>query len=148
MHIRLAKEEDNKIVSKLLKNLQGDYYPYKMLSPAYVLEKIRFKNDFFFLAIETEPIGVLRASIVDIDLSDLRMMFVAEAYRKKGVGEELVKTALDFLKKKKMRKVIARAKADNTAAIKLFEKMGFKQEGYFKEHYRKGQDIVQMYLFL
>jgi ribosomal protein S18 acetylase RimI-like enzyme len=47
-----------------------------------------------------------------------------------------------------MRKVLARSKADNEEAISLFGKFGFEQEGYFKEHYRKDIDVVQLSKFI
>src|SRR3989344_2172316 len=53
-----------------------------------------------------------------------------------------------YIKEKMKRKIIARTKSDNSDAIKFFENNEFNQEGYFKEHYRKGIDVVQLCRFL
>lgn len=152
MKIRLAAAKDAKDVAAIIKkHSQDDYMGYATFSEKYILEKMK-KNNFFFVAEDAlasgKIIGCIRASIVDIDLAEIRQICVDEQYRKQGIASVLLQTAMDFLKKKKMRKVAARSKADNKEAIRLFEKNGFEKEGYFKEHYRKGIDIVQMAKFL
>lgn len=149
MKIRLAASKDAKEVVAIIKrHSQSDYMGYVTFNEKYILEKMK-KNNFFFIAQDNKKvIGCLRASIVDVDLAEIRQICVDEGYRKKGVATKLLEVALDLLKRKGMRKIVARSKSDNAAAIALFEKFGFEQEGYFKEHYRKGIDIVQMAKFL
>jgi ribosomal protein S18 acetylase RimI-like enzyme len=148
MKIRLAKEKDAAAVAVIIKkHHQSDYMGYATFSASYVKDKMK-KNNFYFVAEDKKIIGCIRASIVDLDLAEIRTLCVDEQYRGKGIAKQLVKTALTCLKKKKMRKVVARTKSDNKEAISLFKSFGFEQEGYFKEHFRKGIDIVQMGLFL
>ena len=92
--------------------------------------------------------GVARLSVVELDLAEIRTLCVDEGQREKGIATDLLQTALEFLKKKKMRKIVTRSKADNTVEISLFKKMGFEKEGYVKEHYRKGIDVVQLAKFV
>ena len=149
MKIKLATAKDAEEVSAIIKrHAQQDYMGYATFNESYIKEKMK-KNNFFFAAVDNEKIiGCIRASIVDIDLAEIRTLCVDETYRGKGLATELLQTSLDFLKKKKMRKVVARSKADNKEAIRLFEKLGFEKEGYFKEHYREGIDIIQLGKFL
>ena len=149
MKIRPAVVKDAKDVAAIIKrHAQSDYMGYATFNDSYIRDKMK-KNNFFFVAEEKDKIiGCIRASIVDLDLAEIRTLCVDEKYRKKGIATGLLQTAIDFLGKKKMRKIAARSKADNKDAIKLFEKTGFVQEGHFKEHYRKGIDIVQMAKFL
>ena len=149
MKIRLAIAKDAKDVAAIIKrHAQDDYMGYVTFKEAYIKDKMK-KNNFFFVAEDSDKIiGCIRASIVDLDLAEIRTLCVDEGYRKKGLATELLQEALKLLREKKMRKVAARSKADNTDAIRLFEKAGFEKEGYFREHYRKGIDIIQMGKFL
>ena len=149
MKIRLAAAKDAKKVADIIKHhSQSDYMGYATFNEGYIKDKMK-KNNFFFVAEDKDKIvGCIRSSIVDLDLAEIRTLCVDKDQRKKGIATKLLQTTLDFLKKNKMRKIVARSKADNKTAIKLFEKMGFEQEGYFREHYREGIDIVQMAKFL
>lgn len=148
MEIRLAATEDAKNVADIIKrNSQEDYMGYVTFDYQYIKDKM--KKDFFFVVDDAEKIvGCIRISIVDMDLAEIRTLCVDEVYRKQGIVTKLLEHAIDLLRKKSMRKVVARAKADNNIAINLFKKFGFEQEGYFREHYRKGIDVVQMAKFL
>ena len=149
MKIRLAAAKDAENVAKIIKrHSQTDYIGYVTFKDTYIRDKMK-RNNFFFIAEENNKIiGCIRASIVDLDLAEIRTLCVDEDHQKHGIATKLLQTALEFLKKKKMRKVVTRSKADNAAAIRLFEKMGFEKEGYFKEHYRKGINVVQLAKFV
>ena len=157
MKILLATDKDAKLVADIIKrHSQTDYMGYATFNESYIKDKMK-KNNFFFIAVTKDAgassaskriIGCIRASIVDVDLAEIRTLCVDEDYRKRGIATQLIETTLDLLKKNKVRKLVARSKADSTVAIKLFEKMGFEREGYFREHYRKGIDVVQMAKFL
>lgn len=151
MKIRLAAKKDARDVAAIIKrHSQSDYMGYATFSESYIKEKMK-KNNFFFVAAAKNNktiVGCIRASIVDLDLAEIRQVCVDEEYRKKGIAGKLLQAALGLLKKKNMRKVAARTKADNADAIRLFEKAGFEKEAYFREHYRKGVDIIQFGKFL
>ena len=149
MKTRLATAKDSEEVAAIIKrHAQDDYMGYATFNDTYIKVKMK-KNNFFFVAEDSDKIvGCIRASIVDLDLAEIRTLCVDEGYRKKGLATELLQEALKLLREKKMRKVAARSKADNTEVIRLFEKAGFEKEGYFREHYRKGIDIIQMGKFL
>ncbi|HLD39071.1 MAG TPA: GNAT family N-acetyltransferase [archaeon] len=147
--IRIATKKDAKDVAAIIKkHAQQDYMGYATFSESYIKDKMK-KNNFFIVSEDRDRIvGCIRASIVDLDLAEIRTLCVDEEYRKQGIATELIQKTLDLLEKNKMRKIVARAKADNKIAINLFKKSGFDQEGYFREHYRKGIDVVQMSKFL
>ncbi len=156
MEIRLAEEKDAKAVADIIKrHSQDDYMGYVTFDHRYIIEKMK-KNNFYFVAESKDVqstsnasvIGCIRASIVDLDLAEIRTMCVDEPHRRKGVASRLLEEALELLKEKKMRKVVARSKADAKEAMAFFEKNGFVKEGFFKEHYRKGIDIVQFGKFI
>ena len=148
MSIRLAAAKDAAEIAAIIKrHHQSDYMGYAEFGCSYIKDKMK-KNNFFLVAGDRKIVGCARASIVDVDLAEIRTLCVDEEYRKHGIATELLESAMQLMKEKKMRKLVARTKADNMEAVRLFERLGFTQEGYFREHYRKGIDVVQMAKFL
>ena len=150
VHVHIATPADAKEVAAIIKrHSETDYMGYVTFTDKYIKDKMK-KNNFYFIATnkDGDVIGCIRASIVDLDLAEIRTVCVDKEYQGKGIASELMKIALEFLKKKKMRKVAVRCKADNKASMAIFTKFGFEKEGYFKEHYRKGIDVVQYGKFL
>jgi len=147
MQIRLANKNDAKEIADIIKrHFEEDYMGFASFGEKYIKEKM--KKDKFFVASDNGVMGCLRISFVDIDLAEIRALCVDKEFRKKGIAQMLLDSSIEFMKEKKMRKIIARTKADNNDAIRFFEDNEFKHEGYFKEHYRKTIDVVQLYRFL
>ncbi|MCX6816211.1 MAG: N-acetyltransferase [Candidatus Aenigmarchaeota archaeon] len=152
MKIRIAKQNDAAEVAALLKKHYEDIYKGSVtFDKKYILRKMKEKT-FYVVACDNEInnkiVGCNRTSIVDIDLAELRMLCLDEKYRGRRMGKKLMAETLNFLKKKKMRKVVARVKPNNKLTISMLKSFGFKKEAYLKEHFRKGQDIIQFYKFL
>mgnify|MGYP001576935100 CR=1 FL=1 len=146
--IRTAIKKDAKAIAEIIKkHFETDYMGFANFDDKYIKEKMK-KDAFFVAENDGKIIGCTRLAFVDIDLAEIRTLCVDKEFRRQGIAQSLIDGAVKFLKEKKMRKVIARAKSDNKEAVRILEKNGFKQEGYFKEHYRKGIDVVQFYKFL
>lgn len=60
---------------------------------------------------------------------------IDKEWRKKGLGDALMKFAIEFCKKKKFRKISLSVFSSNQAAITLYKKYGFINEGVRKEQY-------------
>ena len=56
-------------------------------------------------------------------------MGVAASHRRRGVGEQLAKAALNRSRAAGLKRVELEVFASNRAAIKLYEKLGFEREG-------------------
>lgn len=149
MKIETAKINDSKNITDLIQKNFGKDYELFRIGESSILDKMKDEKNQFMVAKEGEKIiGVVRASIEDLDLVELRWLAVEDNYRGKGVGTDLVKYALEFLKKKKMRKVVARTKSSDAVAASLFLNLGFEIEGYFRDHFRKGTNIIQFAKFI
>ncbi len=78
-------------------------------------------------------------------------MGLIDGYRGRGLGTQLITKALKHAKAIGLEKVELSVYTENTAAIKLYKKMGFTEIGVVK-HYRKlnGRyfDCVEMEIFL
>lgn len=78
-------------------------------------------------------------------VADLGLM-VAEGRRRQGVGTALIQEALSWAREAGVRKVELHVFPHNEPAIALYEKLGFRREGYRHRHYRRGRDYVDAIL--
>jgi RimJ/RimL family protein N-acetyltransferase len=78
-------------------------------------------------------------------VADLGLM-VAASHRRQGIGTRLLEAALDWARHSGVRKIELHVFPWNTGAIALYERFGFVQEGYRKEHYRRGDGYVDAIL--
>ncbi len=62
----------------------------------------------------------------------LSSMVVIESYRKKGIGEKLVKFSIKNLPKE-IKLILLEVNENNKTALKLYKKLGFKKYGYLKK---------------
>lgn len=78
-------------------------------------------------------------------VADLGLM-VAEGKRRKGVGTALIEEAIKWARAAGVRKVELHVFPHNEPAISLYEKLGFRREGYRHGHYRRGEGYVDAIL--
>lgn len=144
IEFRLAKAEDAEAISRIVQENLGEEFVPRKISAALVKEKLKDKKDVFVLASAGgRLVGVSRASFEDEDLAEIRWLAVSKDCRNSGIGTKLVEKTIGALKEKGKRKVTARVKTISAVPIEIFSRLGFEREGYFKEHYRKGVDIIQ-----
>lgn len=66
------------------------------------------------------------------------------AQRRTGIGETLLRAALDGAKAKGAQRMLLEVAADNVAAYQLYQKTGFVDCGRRRGYYRGGVDAVTM----
>ncbi len=80
----------------------------------------------------------------DVDITNVQ---VKEAFRGRGIGRELMKAAIERARDIGGREFTLEVRAGNTAAISLYESLGFKTEGARKGFYTGPvEDAVIMWL--
>jgi len=73
----------------------------------------------------------------------IQSIAVSTAFRRKGVGEALMKSAIDYLSL--FERIWLLVDSNNSAAISLYHKLSFKETGrIIKGYYRNGDDAVEM----
>jgi RimJ/RimL family protein N-acetyltransferase len=79
-------------------------------------------------------------------------MMVADGWRGRGVGTALVAACVDWARTMGAHKLVLDVWPHNDAAIALYRKFGFVQEGYLTKHYRRRNgelwDSIEMGLLL
>jgi RimJ/RimL family protein N-acetyltransferase len=116
----------------------------------YLKSLRRYPHAAVFVA-ETDEGIVGRLSIArdahpaSFHVADLGLM-VAQGKRRQGVGTALIEEALSWARESGVRKVELHVFPHNEPAISLYEKLGFRREGYRRAHYRRPDGYVDAIL--
>ena len=89
-------------------------------------------------------LGCLRAR----DALHITVVTCAEAHRRHGVGTALLRTAMLQARTARLSRLTLEVRPDNTAAIALYHKLGFTDEGLRSDYYGPGDDALSMSLVL
>lgn len=123
MLIRKYKKEDLEDINKLGSLLHLNYeFKLDEFSDAFII-----KEDDNFVGFIVYSIIYERAEIIDI--------IIKPCYRKCGYANKLFSYTLGVIKSKNVDNVTLEVNEENTAAINLYEKFGFKICGVRKKYY-------------
>jgi RimJ/RimL family protein N-acetyltransferase len=115
------------------------------------LRTIRRSGDAAVFVAETDDEIVGRLSIArdshpaSRHVADLGLM-VAAKHRRRGVGTALLDAAVAWARQSGVRKLELHVFPHNEAAISLYEKYGFRREGYRHAHYQREDGYVDAIL--
>lgn len=145
MKIIKIKEEDKVEVAKLLNEYWKDRnmnYDLKWIREYIEMgHKIEIKEDQFFVLKEKQPIGCISVIILEVDLAELRDLVIKKEFRNMGYGSKLLDYALEWCKEKNVRKIISLIFPQYK---KFFENKGFLEEGFLKNHFKEGENLILM----
>jgi ribosomal protein S18 acetylase RimI-like enzyme len=145
--VRRAKKEEIEIVASMLSRmyrLNSEFDPLLQV-PEDLEERMKksieismFNDNFIVLVAEEEGkiIGAARVKIVDREFylpekeGIIEEIYVHPAYRKKGIGEAIIKYIQKELLSKGVKLVSAHFPAKNIIAISFYKKLGFIEEHY------------------
>lgn len=133
-------------LNEISNNLTSDFDEFWNSS---VLES-ELKNPFsqYIIAkLNNEIVGF--AGVIDtVDQLEITNIVVKKDFRKKGIGNELLEKLIKLAKEKDKEKITLEVNNTNLAAIKLYEKNGFKNVGFRKKYYNNTYDANIMTLKL
>ena len=73
-------------------------------------------------------------------------LMVAESHRRQGIGTKLLAEAVAWARTVGVRKLELHVFPWNEPAVHLYEAFGFEREGYRKQHYARGDELVDAIL--
>ena len=100
----------------------------------FIDARLNNNESVIFIALnESNPIGFTQlypnySSVRAIKNWTLNDLYVDSNYRKKGIGEKLIKTAMEFAKNDNANFVELSTAVDNYTAQSVYEKIGFKKQ--------------------
>ncbi|MFX0133223.1 MAG: GNAT family N-acetyltransferase [Candidatus Hodarchaeota archaeon] len=103
------------------------------------VDDLNKSNNVLFYAIETKEgkfIGTCKIGPIDWHAKNVNLGILIgdKSYWRKGIAKEVFSIAIDFcFNELKMNKVTGGCMEPNTGMRKVFEKLGFKEEGCFRE---------------
>lgn len=78
------------------------------------------------------------------DQADVQTIAVRADHQRTGLGRRLLSSLLDEARRRGCREVFLEVRADNTAAIRLYERTGFEVAGRRRGYYGRGADAIVM----
>jgi len=111
----------------------------------------KFSANGFYLAVEGKTVvGAILVAVEQEESSRFALIYgikVDEAWRRKGIGFQLMRQADVFMKEAGLDRIVLDTRPDNTPALSLFRKCGFviarkSHEGFRLEKVRKKKQVT------
>ena len=140
IEIKKINPSENEIVTELFNNYRIFYKQSNIeLAKTYTKERLEKNEAQIYAAFRKEnpkPIGFTllypKPSFVSPKKNwHIGYLFVETDQRKKGIGQRLVNTAINFAKNEEASFISLNTETDNYTAQKLYENIGFVKEGHF-----------------
>jgi [ribosomal protein S18]-alanine N-acetyltransferase len=141
-YIRQARTDDLSALHDVDEAVFGD-----LAYPLFVLRQFVDVHQRHFLVVDADPplLGyVLAAYAARTDEAWLLGLGVHPDARKYGYGRALMERCLDRLRRDGAHAVRLTVKPGNTAAIKLYEAIGFKKTAFIPHYYGDGEGRYEM----
>ena len=104
------------------------------------LETKKNKDFYYWVAEEQgEVIAYLNLQKI-LEEGDIYKIAVRLDKRRQGIGEQLLEYAIQEAKKEGITQITLEVRKSNTAAISLYQKKGFSQEGIRPDYYEKPKE--------
>ena len=136
MEIKKVEKSESELIVALFDKYRV-FYKQKTdlpLAKKYIQTRLDNNESIIFVAIMGDkPIGFTQlypkySSVRTMQNWILNDLYVDTGYRKQGVGEKLIRAAMDFANKKGSEFVQLSTAVDNFTAQKLYEKIGFDKQ--------------------
>lgn len=119
-----------------------NFWSYNVLKQELVNQ-----NTTYIIAKENSEVVGFAGISVCLDEATLNNIVVKKSYRGKGIGGELLESLIELCSDMNMKLLTLEVNTQNTPAIKLYEKFGFKNQGIRKKYYNNTQDAFIMTKF-
>jgi RimJ/RimL family protein N-acetyltransferase len=153
VEIRAAEERDRRRLADLLATVAEERDGIATEPPIDVEERARiWRLDGTLVAVAGEEVvGSLHVESSRFGFGELGMM-VAREWRGRGVGSALVAEAIEWGRENGLHKLTLSVFPHNDAAIRLYRKFGFAEEGRREKQIRRANgeiwDLIEMGLRL
>ena len=133
--------DDLNIISPILQSDFDDFWNENILK-----SELENENSYYIVAKENDDIvgfGGLWKSIDDIHITNI---VTKKIFRNKGIGKTILKELINHSKKFGYNVITLEVNENNTPAISLYKKFGFKEIGIRKKYYNNIDNAIIMNL--
>lgn len=134
-HIRLMQKQDIEEVAVIEKNIFSTPW-----SANGFLEAICADNTLFLVSEEAEEISGYIGIYLAADEGEITNVAVKEQYRRKHIGEDLIKEVLHRTAQQGIENWVLEVRKSNETAIRLYQRLGFEIKGIRKGFYEKPKE--------
>lgn len=142
--VRPASLEDLPKLEYIEKSSFSNPYSLSLLK---TLVTLNF-GEFLVAVLNGNIVGYVSSIFENFSSATIVSIAVHPKYRRKHVGDVLLKILLEKLKNKGFVEVKLEVRESNIAARRLYEKFGFKYSGKIPGYYEDGEDAIIMKLKL
>ncbi|TFK47236.1 acyl-CoA N-acyltransferase [Heliocybe sulcata] len=143
-----AGESDLPHIMALVQNELSE--PYVIYTYRYFLHQWPQLSFLAFPANSTDPVGVIvckqSTHRTSANRGYIAMLSVSKLWRKKGIASTLVRKSIDVMKEHGVREIVLETEFDNSAALSLYESLGFIREKRLYRFYLNGKDAFRLVL--
>lgn len=140
MNIRKASIDDLQALSELFAQYRVFYrQPYEVdQAKEFINKRLTNEDSVIFVAEENGVLAgftQLYPSFTSVGMKEiwiLNDLFVNEQFRKRGIGELLIKTVFSYSKETGRKSVILTTEDNNITAQRLYEKVGMERANYYE----------------
>jgi RimJ/RimL family protein N-acetyltransferase len=150
--VRLAEEHDRRAIAELYAAVAEERDGIAA-EPPVDLDRIAERTDLerTFVAVSADEIVGFLGVVERFGCGELGML-VARGWRGRGVGSALLAATIDWARDRGLHKLALSVFPHNDAAIALYRKFGFVEEGRRVRHMRRASgehwDLIEMGLLL
>ncbi|KAJ5924845.1 hypothetical protein N7466_009032 [Penicillium verhagenii] len=151
-YVQYDKTRENEYVAAMRQLISKDLSePYSIYVYRYFLYQW---GHLCFLAMDdkNEMVGVVVSKLEPHRSGPLRgyiaMLAVREEYRGRGIATKLVRMAIDAMIEQHADEIVLETEMTNTAAMKLYERLGFLRSKRLHRYYLNGNSAYRLVLYL
>lgn len=103
-------------------------------------DSLRLKDTLYLTALEGERVAGYCGLLRSFEEADITNMAVAEEFRNRGIGRELLRTLMKMGREAGIERFTLEVRVSNLSAIHLYETLGFESAGIRRHFYRKPEE--------
>ena len=135
-----VKPEDRKYIEQIIE-VEREAFGMSGGVDEWILKPMIRYGKVYILLLEEEVVGISEY-IRSFDGEEIFLygFSVKKKYRKQGYGKKILEESIKIFRDEKIERIALTVSKENTEAIELYMKLGFKKNDFFKDEYGKGID--------
>lgn len=131
--------DDLKQMENTLYSDFDNFWSYNVLK-----QELENNNTTYIVAKENNEVVGFAGISICLDEATLNNIVVKKSHRNRGIGGELLESLIELCSELRMNSFTLEVDTENTPAIHLYEKFGFKNLGIRKKYYNNTRDAFIM----